>query len=149
MKKKVSFDFDDTLSNEEVQTFAEELIRQGYEVHICTFRFSDKETTGDYTKSWWHVKKDGIWFGKRFKNTYHSDIWEVAERLGIKFEHIHFTNYKHKSIFFGDNQDFLFHLDDNVTQFSKIKSTDVKSVLYIPGGSWRKQILDILKTGQR
>jgi hypothetical protein len=53
--KKVSFDFDSTLSRDDVQEFASDLIDLGFDVWVVTSRFNDK--TAD-EKNWWWVKKN-------------------------------------------------------------------------------------------
>jgi len=47
--RKVSFDFDSTLSRKDVQDFAKKLVSEGYEVWIVTSRFDDE--TG-MSKNW-------------------------------------------------------------------------------------------------
>jgi hypothetical protein len=90
--KKVSFDFDSTLSQPKVQLFAKELIEKGIEVWICTSRMS------------------------HFTNT---DLFTVADELNIKREHIIFTNMKDKIEELID-KDFIFHLDDDELELELI-----------------------------
>lgn len=90
--KRGSFDFDSTMSQKQVQKIAKQLIKNGVEVWIVTRRGEDRDNR---------------------------DLFEVAENLGIT--NIHFTNFKDKWEFFKDNN-FLFHLDDDVIELSMIKS---------------------------
>lgn len=91
--KKVSFDFDSTLDQPKVQIFAKELIKNGIEVWICTSRMD------------------------HFVN---ADLFNIANDLNIKKEHIIFTNMKDK-IEKLINKDFIFHLDDDEFELMLIK----------------------------
>lgn len=115
--KKVSFDFDDTLSFKSTQDYAKKLIDEGIEVHITTSRFEKLE---DYLPVVW---PDG-----------HTDLFKVAEELGIPTERIHFTNFVDKSEFLKD-KDFVWHLDDNDQEILTIKhsSTKVKGIWSLSG----------------
>lgn len=98
---KVSFDFDQTLDREDVQEYAKSLIKRGIEVWICTARPNDP---------------------KRMDN---SDIYEVATTVGIPKDRIIFTNYEFKLPYL---KDFLWHLDDEVTELREFINTDVKGI---------------------
>ena len=92
--KRVSFDFDATLSRVDVQIFARSLVKQGYEVWIVTSR------PDVYVGELQHTQPDN------------GDLYSVAADVGIKPEHIYFTCYGLKSNFL-DGNEFLFHLDDD------------------------------------
>ena len=96
-KKLVSFDFDSTLENEHIQKYAIELMNMGYEIHIVTSR-------PDKWENKWEIKglPEVIWDN--------DDLYEVADRLGIKRENIHFTEYTPKYKFFERNDDFIFRI---------------------------------------
>jgi len=103
--KKISFDFDNVLDNEYIQNFAHQLIDEGFDIHIVTSR--------PPTDSWgWD----------------NSDLFEISNKIGIKDDNIHFTDFKPKYTFFKENEDFLFHLDDDnievneINNFSKVKA---------------------------
>jgi hypothetical protein len=99
---KISFDFDGTLTIDDVKKFAEQLINDNHEVWIVTSRyeFTDKE-------------------GNKVSN---DDLFELANNIGVQKEHIHFCNYNNKSKFL-KNKNFLWHLDDDLTELFFI-STD-------------------------
>jgi sugar phosphate isomerase/epimerase len=97
---KVSFDYDDTLSFKYFQDYAKELIEQGVDVHITTSRYDTPEKYEAYKTSKEAVDK--VW----------NELFETAEKVGIKKENIHFTNMNYKSYFLKE-QDFIFHIDDN------------------------------------
>ena len=101
---KVSFDFDSTLDRKDVQQFAKELINDGIEIWIVTSRC----TTEYATEKGWH------WVDKQNRK-----LFRVADNIGIKREHIMFTNHVSKSEFLA-NQNFLFHLDDDPDELIEI-----------------------------
>lgn len=114
--KKVSFDFDDTLSFKSTQDYAKKLIGEGIEVHITTSRYADLK---DYYPVVW---PDG-----------HSDLFKVAKELSIPEEHIHFTNFINKFKFLKD-KDFVWHLDDNNLEIEFINHyTKTKGIWSLSG----------------
>lgn len=125
MKKKVSFDFDETLSTWRGQEYAKELINRGYEVWICTARFENP------------INK---LFGKN------ENLFKLADEIGIKHEHIKFMNFEDKYHFFKENEDFIFHLDDQYEEKDMINKEceKVKGVWFI-GDKWKDQCEEILK----
>ena len=99
---KVSLDFDGTLSTLPVQRLAYELIQQGVAVYICTARFQAGE------------KKVG-WDN--------SDLFEVADHIGLPRENIIFTGYMSKTQYLVEN-DITIHLDDD---YMTVKDLNEKS----------------------
>ena len=81
--KKVSFDFDGTLvddfygelnnQKDKIQKICKDLIDNGHDVYIVTKRFDEANKN----------------YGKKNE---HIEVFELAEKLGIKKENIHFTN---------------------------------------------------------
>jgi hypothetical protein len=118
--KKVSFDFDDTLEYESVQNYAKKLMENGIEVHIVTSRY---ENSDDYLPVIW---PNG-----------HNDMFNIAKKLGIKTENIHFTNFTDKWQFFKDNPDFIWHLDDNNTETYLISGHDLKTKAVLFDGNYQ------------
>lgn len=116
--KKVSFDFDDTLSFESTQEYAKKLINEGIEVHITTSRFEDLK---HYLPV---VYPDG-----------HTDLFKVAKELNIPKENIHFTNFIDKSEFLKDT-DFIWHLDDNYIEILTINRDTKCKGIYLLGGEY-------------
>lgn len=102
--KRVSFDFDMTLGEPEVQDYAKSLIDRGIEVWIVTAR---------YHYSW-------------------QEPSEVADKLGIPRSRIIFTcsELKFKAV---QDLRVLWHLDDDnmeleqIARYSNIPAIDVKS----------------------
>lgn len=105
---KVSFDFDETLDKSHVQNYAQILVNKGIEVHIVTSRMSDDKM---FPIIGWNT-----------------DLYEVADAIGIKRENIHFTNGGWKREFFLENPDFLWHLDNDFDEIVKLKQTAVKPI---------------------
>ena len=102
MKKyKTSFDFDGTLELKSIQAYAAELLtRDWVEVWICTSRFGDDEKY----KRFFHTTTN--------VDLTNNDLWEVAERLGIPKERIHFTDMADKYEWL-KGKDFVWHIDDD------------------------------------
>jgi hypothetical protein len=119
---KISFDFDQTLSRWDVQTFAKELIERGFDVWIVTSRLECSKT-------------------HEFDN---QDIFQVVCRLSIPREKIVFTNFNGKETFFQNNQDFVFHLDDDPQELLFINSTTNVKVIDSDVITWKEDCLNRL-----
>jgi len=98
---KISFDFDGTLSRKDVQKYAKILILIGHDVYITTSR-CDSEN-----KVYYSIKYDN------------SDLFSVAETLGIKKENIFFTAGCFKNKYLIDNK-FEIHFDDDNEELKKL-----------------------------
>lgn len=115
---KVSFDFDNTISHESVQSFALMCKDMGCDVWIVTSRFDDK---------------------------YNDDLFEVARQLDIPRDNVVFTGWKDKSEFFEENPDFIFHLDDDSIEIELItERTSVKAIDVFSDSEWREKCLSLL-----
>lgn len=106
---KISFDFDDTLSELPMQELAKKYIKLGAEVYITTSR-------AEY--------KDGLEYNN-------SDLFEVADKLGIKRQNITFTNYDDKYKFV---KEYDLHFDDDDNEIALINEFPSKCIgfLYQP-----------------
>jgi len=112
---KVSFDFDGTLDRKDVQEYAKTLIRSGVEVWICTARFSEHE---HYSKRW------------------NDDLYKVSDKIGISRSNIKFCSMSDKYLFF-ENKDFVFHLDDDMTEIKMINEyTKTKGINLFGNKEW-------------
>lgn len=120
--KKISFDFDGTLSLLSVQKYAKELIDNGYDVHIVTSRYENIE---NYFPVIW---KDGNF-----------DIINIANKLGIDSKNIHFTNMKEKYHFFIENKGFLWHLDDDSIELKKINKYTKTVGISVNAGNYKNK----------
>ena len=122
--KKVSFDFDSTLSRIDVQEYAKTLIDDGLDVWICTSRLCPEKAPN---------------------NEWNDDIFLVADRLGIKRSNIIFCNYENKSVFLKD-KGFLFHIDDDDVELSFIKTdTEVIPIYLSRNKQWREHCDNAIK----
>jgi hypothetical protein len=127
--KKVSFDFDSTLSRPEIQQYAKELKENNFDIWIVTSR--QREFNEPHLKNLPH-----------FEN---KDLFEVAEKIGIQRENIIFMNYIPKAEFFLNNEDFVFHLDDDSIELDIInRETIVKGISCWKNTSWRRKCDKIL-----
>ena len=97
--KKVSFDFDSSLSIQNIEDFAKELVDKGFEVWIVTTR---KDNDNAPSAHW------------------NDDLFNTAIRCGIDFKNIHFTNMKDKWKFLKD-KGFTFHIDDDWVELELIQ----------------------------
>jgi len=119
--KKVSFDFDSTLSRPYIQKYAKELLEKGFEVWIVTSRNR-------------YILDKGLIGQPHFDN---QDLFSIAKEIGIKRENIHFTDHQLKADFFEKNGDFLFHLDDDYLEIKFInRETKVKGISCWGNTTW-------------
>ena len=117
-KIRVSFDFDSTLGIPSIQKYAKYLVERGIEVWICTTR-----KTAEQAKN----------------PTWNDDIFKVADEVGIKREHIIFTNLEMKVEFLKD-KNFLMHLDDDWTELKFLENeSDVQPVNVFGNPDWKSE----------
>lgn len=100
---KVSFDFDSTLSKRNIQAIAKRFIKAGDDVYITTTRL-------EYKKG----------MDVKFSNT---NLFLIAEKLGIPKENIRFTNYEDKV---GYLENFDIHFDDDPHEIDLITRSNLK-----------------------
>lgn len=126
MNKKVSFDFDGTLEFDNVQKYAKELIDKGIEVWVVTTRWDEN-----------HKHKYPT-------NATLDDLWEVVDRLGIPRWHVRFTCMEWKCTYLkGTN--FVWHLDDNPTEFKMAKQEEVNvPMIDVDSSDWMYKCEDLL-----
>ena len=127
--KKVSFDFDSTLSRVDVQEFAKDLVNRGFHVWIVTSRC---DTESALAKGWHWIKRQN------------QELYDVATECGIKKENIIFTEFVDKIEFLKD-KNFLFHLDDDSEEIDLIQeSGDVCKGVNVENSDWREICENIL-----
>jgi len=130
---KVSFDFDGTLERESVQRYAKELIDRGHEVWIVTSRFGDDER---YKTFFMTTTPVGLT---------NADLFDIAAKLGIPRERVHFTDMDDKWPFMKFSQEFLWHLDDDWIENKNIlKYTKTKAISAI-SANWKGKCEKIIK----
>lgn len=101
---KISFDFDSTLTREDIQELAHDLISRGHEVYITTSRHQD-------------------WKWKGVNSEFNKDLYEVADKLGIDFDRVRFTNMEDKV---GYLDGFDMHFDDDEYEINLITRSKIK-----------------------
>lgn len=127
---KVSFDFDSTLDREDVQHFASDLVNRGLEVWIVTSRFDNE--IGD-KKGWWWISKQN------------QDLFDVAEKCGIKRGNIKFTTMVDK-IEFLKGKNFVFHLDDDEIELELIEESGDSCVgVWVEKNDWKQKCENLIK----
>lgn len=127
---KVSFDFDGTLSRTDVQDFAKTLVDSGIDVWIVTSRIA----TEPALKKGWH------WIERQ-----NQELYDVAEKVGIKRENIIFTEFVPKIKFLKD-KNFTFHIDDDVDELMDIlDSKDICKAVNVEHFEWKKTCENLLK----
>lgn len=114
---KVSIDFDGTLDQEMVQIYAQDLVNRGTEVWICTFRYDDKH------KEMQHPHLDN------------QKLYKIADKVGIKKDHIIFTNYQNKWRFL-KGKGFIWHLDDDPNMLKDIEEFTNVTGVYMHDPTW-------------
>ena len=121
---KVSFDFDSTLSRDDVQRYAKVLIDRGVEVWVCTSRCTTENAPN---KQW------------------NDDLFKVSDGLGIPRERIIFTGYANKSEFLKD-KGFKWHIDDDNIELSFIRSdTDIIPIFLFGNENWKEECEEAFK----
>ncbi len=118
----VSFDFDDTLDRKDVQEYARDLIRRGYNVIVCTARLQTYPTMPDAN----------------------IDLYLVTEALGIttiiysgggdKFEFLDLLPYN-----------IVWHLDDDPDELTMLnKYTDIRGISVYNTTGWKAKCEKLL-----
>lgn len=119
--KKVSFDFDDTLSRPEVQDYAIELMNRGVDVWVVTTRYDEN-----------HKHRYPF-------NATLDDLWEVVDKIGIPRWKVRFTCFEWKYTYLNGTS-FKFHLDDNLKERKLFidNSCDVPFI-YVEENDWKEK----------
>ena len=101
MKTIISFDFDSTLTQEKIQQVAVALIKRNFEVWIVTSRFDNLHR---------------LPYKDLKPNT---DVFALAEKLGILPHRIGFTNQQPKWILL-NNSGIQVHVDDDLGELKSL-----------------------------
>ena len=117
--KRISFDFDGTLSKQEVYAVALMLLEDNYTLYIITKRF-------DYPQ--------------KHQKAANEDVKEVARKLRIPKDHLIFTNGLSKSKFIKKHE-IILHLDNNLNEISDIDENANCELVYVGlGSSWLRNL---------
>jgi len=116
-KGNVSFGFDGTLDRADVEDYAAELIGLGFNVHILTLREPQDENEAQLIDN--------------------SDLFDVANQLGIPAENIMFTSYLPKYNILIDSN-MIFHLDDSEVELEEISKLTSVIAINVNKNDFRK-----------
>lgn len=127
MKTQISFDFDSTLSRNDVQDYARSLINKGFEVWILTSRYEDC-----FLYPWYKGVTD---------EHCHQDLYMVANELNIDPERIIFTNMTDKADTILKRDDFnpVWHLDDDYIELNIIHKKTTTKAFSVVSSSYKKK----------
>jgi hypothetical protein len=126
-KKKVSFDFDATLSNIKVQRYAKELIDAGCEVWVVTSRYDENHK---------HLYP---------MNATLDDLWKVVDKLKIPRHNVVFTNMIDKCHYL-DKTKFIWHLDDSLNEISEAITMGCSvHMINVMKSNWKQRCNKLLK----
>ncbi len=126
--KRVSFDFDGTLTEQRVLQFAKKLRDEGYELWITTLRHSDENMAALGIKTFYNNEK----------------LFKIAKQLGIKTNHIQFCNETGYKLEYLIDKDFRFHLDDDRYIIHSIGQHLPHIIVDCYDPDWRTQCLERL-----
>lgn len=108
---RVSFDYDDTLSEPEILEYAKSLKERGF----------------------------NIWIVTASPPNFNKDVYGTAKELGISKEHVVFTDLEYKSRFIKEISP-IFHLDDDNTEIVLIRSyTNTVGIRHSYNPDWREE----------
>lgn len=124
--KKVSFDFDGTLSKPKVQEYAALLMKKGYDVWVTTARWDDDNAD------------------KYIYGSTNNDLYEITDNLGIPRENITFCNMVPKAEVMAT--DFILHLDDDWLELYEIRQLGKVPAInaFGNGKGWRNECNKLL-----
>lgn len=127
---KVSFDFDGTLEQKEVQDYAKQLLEEGIEVWVVTTRWDEN-----------HKHKYPM-------NATLDDLWEVVDRLGIPRWRVRFTCMEWKFTYLKGTE-FIWHLDDNEDEYYKARQNCGKDctvpMINVTSYYWKDKCEELLR----
>lgn len=128
LKKRVSFDFDSTLSEGYVQAFAKWCVKRGCEVWVVTSRLPDHKAPAD---------------------NWNNDLWFVCNQLNVPKERVVFTSYTSKHEFFWSdhNGDFLFHLDDDEDEIKmlNVHCPNLVAMNHLENLNWERELTELVE----
>ena len=123
IKKKISVDFDGTLTDPAVQLYIKQLLIAEIDVWVVTTRFATYGEKVNYEFA------NDVRFNYEWTNN--RDLYKVITQLGIPWDRVVFTNYEWKDKFFVDKTDFIWHLDNTLEDVKLInKNTKTVGIMY-------------------
>jgi hypothetical protein len=125
-KPIITFDFDGTLSSNEVQQLYHQ-VKDKANIFILTKRYDCLHK---------HLWKD---------NPTNDEVWEVVSKLNIPKENVFFTNFKYKHEFLKDTF-VLLHLDDDWNEIDYINTHTSTKGICTSETNWKKKFLTYIET---
>ncbi len=128
IKPKISLDFDGTLGHIlDVQEYCKHLLSKGVvDVYITTRRYGS-DSKGNPQDPWWTNIGTKNW----------TEVFDLADELGILRSHIHFCNMEPKYEYFNTPY-FLWHLDDDQLECEDINLHTITRGIWL-GENWLEQ----------
>lgn len=121
--KKVSFDFDNTLTRLEVQVYAKELVERGLDIWVTTSRYA----TDPGGKDKWN-----------------NDLFKIIDKLKIPRVNVIFCEMIEKSKLISD-KNFIWHLDDDSIELESINNHTMCVGIYVEDSFiWKKKCEKLL-----
>ncbi|WP_417444632.1 hypothetical protein [Joostella sp.] len=121
----VTFDFDSTLSRNDVQLFAKSLIEKGIDVWVLTSRYDEL-----------HKHRYAL-------NPTNEDLYKVTDSLGISRTKIRFQCMRPKAEYLY-NTNVIWHLDDDDIEVFDINNiTEVKGI-DVTKENWKSKCLKLI-----
>ena len=128
---KISFDFDYTLSRPYIQRYAVSLLSRGHNIFIVTSRRKDSYKCPVY----------GCYY-----NITNSDLFNVADQIGINRDNIFFTSTEYKSPII-KMEGIKIHFDDDDYELNEInKKTNAVGISVWTSSGFIKKSERIIKT---
>jgi len=125
--KVMSFDFDSTLSRQDVQDYAVSIMKKGIDVWVVTARFDD-------------LHKHRYPF-----NPTNEDLYAVVDKIGIPRCKIRFMCMEAKHLYLYESG-VLVHLDDDYIEINGInKFTNTVGISVVGGNGWKNKCNKILE----
>jgi hypothetical protein len=135
---RVSFDFDDTLTEPGVAQYAAKLVDRGVDVWIVTARLTDELVKQKYGK-----EIGGRVYIPPFAGN--QDLYKLANEIGISQSNIKFTNLSGKGEWFKKHPNFEWHLEDSPKQIFDIENVSNVNVINVLRRDWKEQCEELLK----
>lgn len=124
---KFSFDFDGTLlDSDKLQQYCQKMLNIGVDVYIITRRLDLIES-------------------KKYEVKEAEEVFEMADKLGIKKENIFFTNRAYKYEFV-KKLNIDCHIDDDHNDVYYIRNwSDTKCIHFIESSNWEEEIQNFIE----
>ena len=135
---RVSFDYDDTLDQEEVWQYALKLMDRGVDVWIVTARLDDENVKEEYGEEINGRIQIPYWAGNR-------DLYQQANAMNIPRSQIVFTNLLGKGSWFKRHPNFEWHLDDSIKQLYDVKYMSSVKAINVGNPNWQEKCENLIR----